>query len=111
MNTKNCFSVFLLLALLACSVNSWAESRTATIRVSCTILPALELSTAGSAQGAVLSSDAFQASSPTPRSELAIASLDQQVVVNTNLGDQYRLSEELVKNGNAGIKLYSVTAL
>ena len=110
MNMKNCLSAFLLVVLLAYPVNGWTGSKTATIRVSCTILPALELSTAPFAQGATLS-DKFQEPASAPRSELAIASLDRQVVVNTNLGDQYRLSEEWVKIGNTGIRLYSVTAL
>ena len=113
MNIKKCLLVFLIAVLAVPSAEVWAGSRSATIRVSCTILPALELSSAFPLQGIVKpSSDASGASSSREdRSLLALASQNQEILVSTNLGDNYRLSRVLSKVGSNSVRLYSLTAL
>jgi len=59
----------------------FAGSRSATVRVSCTILPMIEISSA-----------------KTPS-------------IKTNLGSDYGVTESIRKAGNDKIKLYSITAL
>ncbi len=62
----------------------FADTRSATVRVSCTILPVIEISSAKT---------------------LA------EPAVKTNLGSNYALTESIRKAGNDKIKLYSITAL
>ena len=72
-----------------------AESRSATVRVSCTILPMIEVSTPDL----------------TPRAELGIVSDNGLISVRTNLGKNYSLAEVSRKTSEGLLKLYSVTAL
>ena len=62
----------------------FADTRSATVRVSCTILPIIEISSAKT---------------------LA------EPAVKTNLGKKYALTESIRKAGNDKIKLYSMTAI
>ena len=112
MKTKICLTV-ILVPVLAWLLNTpvYAASKSATIRVSCTILPALQLSSSPAAQGLAGSSFPNQPAAGAPRSELAIAAQDSHVYVNTNLGNQYRVNETVIKNNQTSLKLYSVTAL
>ena len=114
MNVEKCL-VAVLLVFATCLSPVWAASRSsASILVSCTILPALEISTAPVQESAAPSNDWLQAPLPAPtaRNELAIASQNRRVVVNTNLGNQYNFTQQTIKNPAGGIaRLYSVTAL
>lgn len=81
----------------------WAESRSAMVRVSCTILPMLELSTPLFGP---------TASDASPRSELGLSSDGGAwVSVKTNLGSNYRMTENFRKTSQGVLKIYSVTAL
>ena len=79
---KSLVVVLFLLIILSCP--AWAGSRSVSINVSCTILPAIEL---------------------------ASTSESRPVSVNTNLGNKYDLTEQTVNNGAQTSTLYSVTAL
>ena len=63
----------------------FAGSRSATVRVSCTILPMIEIP--------------------------EITSDGSAVSVKTNLGRNYALTESFRKTGNDKVKLYSLTVL
>lgn len=72
---------------------AFANSRSATVRVSCTILPILELS------------------SVAPQNSLTMTSQAEQIRVNTNLKNLYRVNEKTLKKSGNNVTLYSVTAL
>ena len=112
MRTKIYLTV-VFVPLLALLLNSpvQAGSKSATIRVSCTILPALQLSSSPAPQGLAGPSFSNRPAAGDPRSEFAMAAQDSHVYVNTNLGNQYRVNETVMKNNQNSLKLYSVTAL
>ena len=70
------------LASLLLGGTAFASSKSATIQVSCTIKPMIEM-----------------ASSPS------------SAQVNTNLGKQFQMNESFVDRGSQKTKLYSLTAL
>lgn len=76
--------LFGLSFLLLADTLLFADTRSATVRVSCTILPVIEITSAKT---------------------LA------EPAVKTNLGINYALTESIRKAGNHKIKLYSITAL
>ena len=88
-----------------------AQSRSATVMVSVTILPSIELSSLRSSDHPTYPSMTGKPAAGKPRSLLAITKQKDLVKVNTNLGNQYRIVETLLKNGKIHTKLYSVTAL
>ena len=100
-------SLAILLFTLTCS-SVFAESRSATVRVSCTILPMLEIS---------MPKTASQTTSPwalpkaSLRDELELKTNGSLVNVGTNLGKDYCVSEILLNKPEGRLKLYSVTAL
>ena len=96
---KKHLALLLIISSLALNATPcFAGSKTATIRISCTILPSLELSTSAKQDLAI----------PT---ELALMSNNSQVYVHSNLGNDYRMVESLFTNAGKPVKLYSVTAL
>jgi hypothetical protein len=80
---------------LSASTAVWADSKSATIRVSCTIDPMIEIASE-------------KASDPTG---LAINLNGSTVKVRTNLGKNYQTSVTSKKTADGFSKLYSVTAL
>lgn len=103
---KNSFKIilrfFTLLAFAASFVPSaYADSRSATVRISCTIMPVLEITLPTAKNSAPIAS----------RPEIELQLTGPSVNVNTNLGKDYQLAENLTKTENALIRLYSVTAL
>lgn len=84
------------------------SSRSATVMVSCTILPSLELSSKTPAKD---HPSLYSVPAQSLRNELGIVSQNNQIHVNTNLGNQYRIIETVLKNNGQNVKLYSVTAL
>ena len=88
-----------------------AQSRSATVMVSVTILPSIELSSAKGSEHPINPSITRRPAVSNPRSLLAITGQKDLIKVSTNLGNQYRIVETLLKIGNNHTKLYSVTAL
>ena len=101
-NFKIIIRFFAILAFTASLTSSaYADSRSATVRVSCTIMPVLEITL-----------PTAKSPAPTaPRPEIELQSTGSSVSVNTNLGKDYQLAESLTRTDNALIHLYSVTAL
>jgi hypothetical protein len=90
---------------LAAVSTASADTRSATVRVSCTILPMLEIS---SPKTVALPENTL---SPSPRPELGLSSAENGVQINTNLGNRYFLTENLENSPQGLLKLYSVTML
>ena len=109
---KNYLVSFLVLSSLVLNISPcWAGSKTATIQVSCTILPSIQMSSSPSSQSfSSVSSSGYleEPALPAPRPELALSHDNELIHVNTNLGNNYSVAETLLANGG---KLYSVTAL
>ena len=110
---KNYRLIIALLALLAFTVSEascvFADSRSATVRVSCTILPMIEVSTlAASSQ---IMTPFVSAPIATHRNELGLASDGSLISVKTNLGKNYQMVQSFQKTAEGNIRLYSVTAL
>ena len=100
--------------LVSCANPCFAASKSATIQVSCTILPSIEMSSSPASQALVTTAfpgttEPLVASMPRP--ELGITGQNNQIYVNTNLGKNYRVAETMLKNSGNSVKLYSVTAL
>ena len=87
----------------------FADSRSATVRVSCTILPMLEISTPKTTDQA-LTSWASTAKT-TDKDGLELKTSDRFVSVGTNLGNAYDVAEAFFNRPEGRMKLYSVTAL
>ena len=94
----------------------FAGSRTASVRVSCTVLPMLEITL----PSVKISSVTGQASPltmapttavPAQRPEIELKSDGPSVRINTNLDGGYQMTESLTRNTNSRIHLYSVTVL
>ncbi len=102
---KVCISLLVIaFSIYNCS-GALAQSRSATFRVSCTVAPILEVSTAPHrVQNPPLTPVAI---SPN----LEIKTADNAVAVRTNLGENYTFSETLLNRPEGRLKLYSVTAL
>ncbi len=109
MNIKKCALVLLMAICLVPSSTGWAQSRSATIRVSCTILPAIQLSSFSSVQPIAGAQSSSQPSAT--KNQLEMMTINNQIQVATNLGKQYSVSEQFLKTSQSNIKLYSVTAL
>ena len=88
-----------------------ADSRSATIRVSCTILPALQVSSSPASQNFGSPWLPTQSTAVAPRSELTFAAQNNQIYVSSNLDGHYRVNQTLLRNDLTATKLYSVTAL
>ena len=101
--------VLVLIVALFATAPLWAESKSATVQVSCTILPIIEITRAETPFQSPVA--AHPGPIPTPRNELGIVSRDGLISVKTNLGKNYTMSETLEKTGKGLLKLYSVTAL
>ena len=100
----------LVLGLLFISaIPASAASKSATIKVSCTVLPLIQISSMPSPQSFSPETDA-QPGQPPERQELALTGLDSGIYVQTNLGNNYSMIETLLKEPTP-IKLYSITAL
>ena len=80
-----------------------ADSRTATVRVSCTILPMIEIAT--------LTAQPSSAVSAVKSAEWEMNSNGTAVKVDTNFGNKFTTSEATLQNQNGLMKVYSVTAL
>ena len=87
----------------------FADSRSATVRVSCTILPMLEISVPKPADHALASWDS--AANTTDRAGLELKTSGGFVSVGTNLGKAYDVAEAFFNRPEGRMKLYSVTAL
>lgn len=110
---KNVRIVAIALMLSAFTLPAQAASRSATVRVSCTILPVMEVSTPAALQA--LQNSAF---SQTPvfrapeRTLLGLESNGAPVKINTNLGrGGYQVGETLRTADGHQTRLFSVTAL
>lgn len=101
--------VLVLIATLFATAPAWAESKSATVQVSCTILPIIEITRSMTPFQSPVAT--HPGPIPTPRNELVIVSQEGLVSVKTNLGKNYSMSETLEKTGKGLLKLYSVTAL
>lgn len=104
---KHNFKIFIgflivLAAIASLTSSAYADSRTATVRVSCTIMPVLEV-TLPVIHTALTNMPA--------RSEIELKSEGPSVNVNTNLGKDYQLAESFTRTENSLLHLYSVTAL
>ena len=82
MKTKILLNILLFVAL---ATPGWAASKSASVRVSCTIKPVIALSTA-----------------VTPKTA---------VQAESNLGNQYQMTEDIRVQGGQKTRLYSLTAL
>ena len=93
----------------------FAYSRSASVRVSCTILPVLEISIPTAKFAAIdpgpQLTTAVAKPQNTSRTAIELKSSGSLVNVNTNLGKAYQLTESLAKNDNNRTHLYSVTAI
>lgn len=95
---------------------AFAGSRSASIRVSCTVLPMFEitlpsvkiLSIAGQASPLTMA-PATAASAQRP--EIELKSDGPSISINTNLDGGYQMTESLAHNTNSHTHLYSVTVL
>jgi hypothetical protein len=85
---------------------AFAASKSVSMRVSCTILPMVELSTASGAANA-----ASTASTLPQRPELGLVSDGALVSIRSNLGGNLRLNETMRRTADGMVRLYSVTAL
>ena len=102
-NFKIILRFFAVLAFMASLASSaYADSRSVAVRVSCTIMPLLEI--------ALPVAQMPVSTEPRPRIELR-SEESSLVSVNTNLGKDFQLAESVTKIDNALIRLYSVTAL
>ena len=88
----------------------FADSRSATVRVSCTILPMLEISVPKTADQSSLTPWTSTAKT-TDNAGLELKTSGGFVSVGTNLGNAYDVTEAFLNRPEGGIKLYSVTAL
>ncbi|GEM_PF-2335224 len=109
LNSQIITVLLIVWALMASTVTpAFADSRSATFRVTCTILPVLEISTLKTSDQNLI----FEP--PTTRNinrtELELKTTGSMVSVETNLGQNYHLSEVLLKKLEGTVKLYSVTA-
>ena len=116
MNHLHCrkFSLGLLLVFgfsLWQALPAGAQSRSATVMVSVTILPSIELSSSKGSKHPINPAITGKPAVKKPRSLLAITGQKDLIKVNSNLGNQYRIAETLLKNGKIHTRLYSVTAL
>ena len=90
----------------------WADTRTATIHVSCTIVPMIEMSSfSSSAIPAAGHSSSEQTAAVPERTLLGLTSAGAKVQVNTNLGKNFGVSESVRVANGSSTKIYSVTAL
>ena len=109
--------IIALFAILAITVWGsgivFADSRSATVRVSCTILPMIQISTlTAQNQFSGLTAAPSAVESPvTHRDELGLASDGSLISIKTNLGSNYHMVQSFQKTAEGNIKLYSVTAL
>ena|SRR3989338_6334789 len=100
---KECMIIFASVLLIQAPL--FADSRSATLKVSCTILPILEIV-----------STPLKANTPELQSQPSGVPLEMKargfwVDVNSNLKDSYQISADYQKLPNGPVKLYSVTAL
>ena len=106
MGYKKVVTAVALLPVLVLGLSSslWADTRTASVRVSCTIVPMIELSSSPQ-----WFNTALQAKE---NNSLGLSSKGQEVRVNTNLGKKYGMARSSAKAADGTlIKTYSVTAL
>jgi hypothetical protein len=97
------------LFLLMCTP-AFAASKSVTIRVSCTILPMMELSVPQTAAVRASGPAVTQPALPA-RPELWLSSADQGVIAKSNLSGNTRLNESFRQTPGGLVKLYSLTAL
>ncbi len=109
MNIRKVLSVVLLASMLTSPI-AWAASRSVSVRISCTILPSLQVSSPSQSQLTAKSLLRNEAGN-TRRPELGVASSGDQIIVGGSLGNQYRIQEKFLKIKEDNIKLYSITAL
>ncbi len=98
-----------LLSLLSLQSPLHADTRSATIHVSCTILPILEISSAKA-----IGADSPSSTSKLPEAPSASLEMNSNglwVDVRTNLGEDYQITEAYQKTPAGNSKLYSATAL
>lgn len=95
-----------VICLMFICPRAFAGSRSASVKISCTILPVLEMSTP-----TFNSSTRNNLASSGPKDKIELKLTDSMVSVNTNLGNNYQLTESLAKGESIPIHYYSVTAL
>jgi len=87
----------------------FADTRSATVRVSCTIVPMIEMTAPNTSfQSTTAAVPEFRS---TPRTELGLVSQKGLVSVKTNLGKNYSMIETLEKSDQGLLRLYSITAI
>ena len=111
---KNALSVALAVLLISAgAVPASAASKSATVQVSCTILPAIQLSSTSSLKTLKTGSTVYiPMASPTKNpNTLSLDTKKPLIYVNTNLGKKYSIIQTLLKYHGQMIRVYSVTAL
>ena len=98
------FLIFLAFAG-SVTVPAFADTRTATVRISCTILPILEIALPKTAD------QTLTLGASKTGSGIELKTIGNFVKVGTNLGKNYDISEVLLKRAEGPIRLCSVTAL
>lgn len=98
---------------LLAPLSAEAASKSATIRVSCTVVPIIQISSLSLARpaGSNASNSSFGQTAAPQRTELGMVSQDTSVSVKTNLGKNFQMGESFVKRAGIGTRLVSVTAL
>ena len=107
MSTKKCVWVIAVFAgILGFCGPVWADGKSVTIRVSCTILPMIEMTTPQTA--AIIP----QASAQAPQRQLLGLEGSSKAVVgiNSNLSGRHCLSQAMRQGPEGLVKVYSVTA-
>lgn len=94
-----------LAMLIALNPPVSAQSKSATIRVSCTILPVLEMTSKR-----VPTANVLGTLLPT-RSDLEMTSQGLEVGASSNLGKNFLMTESLRQTETGAVKIYSLTAL
>lgn len=104
-NSQILIKFFIVSAFLASIANPvFADSRSASIKVSCTILPMLEMSLPTPVAAPMTVAQ-------KPEAGIELKSEGSLIHINTNLGKDYQLMESWVKYDNNRTRLYSIIAL
>ena len=109
-NSQILITLLIVLGLTAFVASPvFADSRSATVRVSCTILPMLEISMPKTTDQALAS---WTSTAKTAdRAGLELKTTAGFVSVGTNLGKAYDVTEAFLNRPEGRMKLYSITAL
>ncbi len=106
--------IAVLILTSAWVVPSFAASKSARIQVSCSISPAIEMSSAAPVQVTREARSSFSfltGVKPSVRQELALAGQASMAVVKSNMGNQYFMAESLRAGSAGAMKVITAAAL